>query len=165
MDIRKNPWLKDANRKSLVSVRITSLNLHGTGRRRGFVRPTEIFTTMFKMEVRLGRRAAADPAAGHIWTQARTFDEFREFYDRLTTTGGTNAKEKLTVHPPPFSFFVLSLIYIDISLLCPDRSPFRWGRTERPMCSSCWSARTRWRRSSRYSTASPSPPTRSNCLV
>ena len=116
MDIRKNPWLKDANRKSLVTVKITSLNLHGTGRRKGFVRPTEIFTTMFKMEVRLGRRVAG-PGAGHMWMQARTFDEFREFYDRLTTTGGANSKEKLTVHALCLFAPVLDMLWFLTTLL------------------------------------------------
>ena len=91
---RQNPWLRDAYRKSMVSVSITSLNLHGTGRRKGFIRPEEVFTTMFKMNIRLGRDC------GHEWTQSRTFNEFRDFFQRLVTTGGANVKEKLTVPFP-----------------------------------------------------------------
>jgi hypothetical protein len=130
MNIRQNPWLKDTNRRPMISVKISSLNLHGTGRRQGFLRPTEIFTTMFKMEIRLSRGGRSAPAAGagagaggvpgspvgggagggggapgyssavHAWTQARTFDEFRTFYERLVATGGVNAKEKLSVPFP-----------------------------------------------------------------
>jgi hypothetical protein len=101
MDIRKNPWLKDANRRSIVHVHISSLNLHGTGKRSGIVKRSEVFTTMFKMEMRLGRRNVSRDSTGlhqgYTWTQARTFDEFKMFYERLLIAGGANAKEKLTV--------------------------------------------------------------------
>lgn len=139
MDVRKNPWLKDANRRSMTQVKITSLNLHGTGRRKGFIRPAEIFTTMFKMEVRVGRRRGAEGPYAPVWTQSRTFDEFREFYERLVTTGGANAKEKLTVR----ALLLCSWNESDpLSILCRYRSHL--DRMGRPTYSFCWSAGMRW---------------------
>ena len=70
----KNPWLKDNGRRSMAVVKVSSLNLHGTGKKSGILRQKEVFTTMFKMDISLGK---------FTWSQSRTFDEFKQLYLRL----------------------------------------------------------------------------------
>jgi hypothetical protein len=68
--------LRDAKRESLARVRITGLNLIGTGTRQSIFSASERFTTLVKMEVRIYESAFR-------WSQSRTFGEFRAFYERL----------------------------------------------------------------------------------
>lgn len=65
-----SPRLKNQLR-SVISIRIISMNLQGTGKFKGiFFNKQEIYTTVFVIEIKFGK---------FIWITRKLFDECRQF--------------------------------------------------------------------------------------
>ena len=80
-------WLADENRKSLVQVRISGVNMQGTGFT-GFIFKKETFISKYTIECTLLNRQ---------WTVCRSFDEFAELFISIHNNPFISVRKKLVV--------------------------------------------------------------------
>lgn len=81
-------WLADFNKKSLVSVRITGVNLQGTGQTGFLMFKKETFICVYTIECRIGN---------YRWVISKTLDDFCELYETVHSNATISARKKLLV--------------------------------------------------------------------
>ena len=81
-------WLGDLNKKSLINVRITGVNLQGTGQTGFLMFKKETFVSVYTIECKL---------CSFRWVISKTFEDFIELFDIVHSNAVISAKRNLTV--------------------------------------------------------------------
>ena len=81
-------WLGELGRKSLINVRITSINLQGTGQTGFLMFKKETFVSVYTIECRI---------CSYRWVISKTFEDFIELFDIVHSNAVISSKRKLIV--------------------------------------------------------------------